>query len=68
MGTGDLFAGLNALDVVRVKRDNAGAYAGMVSDSEHVPVTDMLNHGSQHDQLGLPAVRGAARLACDSRG
>ena len=54
MDIGDLFAGLNALDVVRVKRDPSGAYASLVSDSEVLPVTDRQNHDSEHTAIGLP--------------
>ena len=54
MDIGDLFAGLNALDAVRVTRNPDGTYAGLVSDSEVVPVTDILNHGAEHVTIGLP--------------
>lgn len=41
MDIGDLFAGLNALDVLRVKRDAAGNYQGVISDSETIPLVDL---------------------------
>lgn len=54
MDIGDLFAGLNALDAVRVTRNPDGTYAGLISDSEVVPVTDVLNHNAEHATIGLP--------------
>ena len=53
MDIGDLFAGLNALDVVRVTRNPDGTYAGLISDSELVPVTDILNHNAEHTTIAL---------------
>ena len=53
MDTGDLFAGLNALDAVRVRRDPGGNFVTLISDSEDIPVTTINNHDAQHVILGL---------------
>ena len=63
MDIGDLYAGLNALDAVRLQRNPDGSQAGLIVDAEPVVALQAALTRLTQDCLSLTSITGRTNLA-----